>query len=73
MKSIGEIVWNAIDWTSMKLTGVSVPFLMINYGKVTFGFLSIDLSKITAVLGFAVLVSTLLYNAIRIYKELKNK
>jgi H+/gluconate symporter-like permease len=50
---------DSIDWTSVKLCGISTPFLFINA------------TKITTVLGIIAVASTIIYNGIRIYKELK--
>lgn len=50
-----------IDWTSMKLTAAAVLLTIITWTQFM-GLLS----------GIAV-ISTIIYNAIRIYKELKNK
>lgn len=50
---------NAIDWLSVKLAGISLPFLLISW------------NALLAWLGAAVMISTLIYNGIRIYKELK--
>jgi energy-converting hydrogenase Eha subunit E len=50
-----------IDWTSVKLCGISVFLTVITWNQVM-GFLSI-----------IAVVSTIAYNAIRIYKELKKK
>jgi hypothetical protein len=67
-----EIIMNAIDWTSVKLTGFSTPFLFIDFGSTKLlGF--INVSTLTAWLGVGVLASTFIYNAIKIYKEFKNK
>jgi hypothetical protein len=67
-----DLVMNAIDWTSVKLTGFSTPFLIIDFGQIKIlGF--INVSMLTAWLGVGVMLSTLFYNAVRIYKELKNK
>ena len=55
-----EHIMGAVDWLSVKLTGACIPFLFIG-------------GKTTAGLGIAVMVTTLLYNLIRIYKELKVK
>ncbi len=52
---------SSIDWLSMKLTGLSVAICAITGGKVMF------------VLGMISVGSTIIYNCIRIYKELKNK
>lgn len=54
-------ILQAIDWTSAKLTGASTLFLFINS------------SSLTVYLGIVVMLSTLVYNGIRIYKEIKNK
>jgi hypothetical protein len=58
---MGQIIYNAVDWMSIKLCGISTPFLFISGAKVT------------TYLGVVVMLSTLLYNGIRIYKEIKNK
>lgn len=50
-----------IDWTSIKLCGVTV-FL----GVITW-------SKVMGVLSIIAVASTIIYNGIRIYKELKRK
>lgn len=54
-------ITNSIDWMSVKLCGISTPFLFINA------------TKLTTILGIIVMLSTLAYNGIRIYKELKAK
>jgi hypothetical protein len=56
-----EHIYHSIDWLSIKLTGVAIPFLFITG------------SDVLRLLGYAVMLSTLIYNGIRIYKELKNK
>lgn len=61
MKTMWNIVKDATDWVSVKLTGACVPFLFI------------DTTKLTAYLGVAVMASTLLYNGVRIVKEFMNK
>jgi hypothetical protein len=55
------VIANAIDWLSVKLCGVSTTFLFITGDKAL------------KWLGIAVMVSTVFYNGIRIYKELKSK
>jgi hypothetical protein len=67
---MGQIIYNAVDWVSVKLCGISTPFLFITDLKINTWFGDI---KVTTWLGVAVMVSTLIYNGIRIYKELKNK
>lgn len=57
---IKDIIYNAIDWTSVKLS--IFPLLGIFAGSTLLQVLS----------GIGVL-STVIYNGIRIYKELKNK
>jgi hypothetical protein len=59
MKQLVDHAVGAIDWTSVKLAGVSLLF--------------IGGSKLTMCLGVAAMSSTIIYNSIRIYKELKNK
>lgn len=55
------IIINAIDWMSVKLTGASLPcLLLIN-------------PNIGAWLAIIMFSSTIIYNGIRIYKELKNR
>ena len=56
-----SIIKEAADWTSVKLCGASVTFLFI------------DLSKLTLRLGIVVMATTIIYNVIKIYKELKTK
>lgn len=51
----------AIDWLSIKLTGVTVVLVAITGGS------------LLTILGVVSVVSTIVYNAIRIYKEIKNK
>lgn len=51
----------AIDWVSMKLTGISVVFALITGGS------------LMTVLALIATGSTIVYNIIRIYKEVKNK
>ncbi len=55
-----EIINQAIDWTSVKLNVMVLPFLFIN-----------DIW----VKGFAIAatISTIIYNGIRIYKEIKKR
>lgn len=55
-----EHIKNAVDWTSVKLNGVSL------LGLFTGSEILIFFSCLTT-------ASTFLYNGIRIYKELKNK
>lgn len=50
---------HTIDWTSVKLSGASICFTAITW------------SNITAIGSGLVILSTLIYNGIRIYKELK--
>lgn len=52
---------HAIDWTSVKLNGIAI------------GFAAITWNKIVMLATLATLASTFIYNAIRIYKEIKNK
>lgn len=59
--TMGQIIYNAVDWMSVKLCGLSTPFLFISG------------TKITTVFGVLVMLSTLAYNGIKIVKELKNK
>lgn len=58
---MSHIILSAIDWTSVKLTGASFPFLLLVN------------PNIGAWLGIVMLCTTIIYNGIRIYKELKNK
>ena len=53
-------IFSAVDWLSVKFTLLGVPFLFI-------GSTSIQ------VLGVIAVCSTIVYNCIRIYKELKRK
>jgi hypothetical protein len=55
-----SLIAHAIDWNSVKLCGVS-----------TLGF--ITGSHVLAILSGAAVLSTIVYNGIRIYKEFKNK
>lgn len=55
-----QVYLNAIDWMSVKLNAVCL-----------LGFLTDD-GLITALTGLAT-VTTIAYNGIRIYKEIKNK
>jgi hypothetical protein len=57
-----QLIFSAIDGMSIKLTGACLPLLFINKDH-----------PVIVALGVAVFVSTLAYNLIRIYKELKNK
>ena len=50
-----------IDWVSVKLLGTGIVLLVVSWGII-----------ITVLSGLA-FFSTLLYNGIKIYKELKNK
>ena len=50
----------AIDWLSVKLTTLAIPFLFLGSGVVQ-------------TLGVVVMLSTFAYNVIRIYKEVKKK
>lgn len=56
--NILSVMNNAVDWLSVKLTGVCIPFLFIG-------------NTVTYFLGIVVMSSTLVYNVIRIYKECK--
>lgn len=56
-----EHIKNAIDWLSIKLTGISLVLAAITWG----GFI--------AFLSGIALCTTIVYNGIRIYKELKAK
>jgi hypothetical protein len=56
-----EIIMHSVDWTSVKLCGVGVGLSVITW-NVAIGILS----------GVA-LLSTIVYNGIRIYKEVKKK
>lgn len=53
-------IFHAVDWFSVKFTLATTPFLFI-------GSVSIQ------VLGVIAVCSTIVYNCIRIYKELKRK
>jgi hypothetical protein len=65
MKTINYNMWqiinNSIDWVSVKFTFGSIFLAAITWN----GFL--------AILSGVALLSTVVYNGIRIYKELKNK
>ncbi len=52
---------NIIDWTSIKLSGLSVVLCLITFSQIM-GFMT-----------FIAVASTIVYNAIRIYKEFKKK
>lgn len=56
-----NIVASAIDWVSIKLTGLTVGLAMITANH-----------ALSLLAGVATL-STIVYNSIRIYKELKHK
>jgi hypothetical protein len=56
-----QVIFNAIDWVSVKLTGISLPFLFFTPGE------------LTKWLGVIALCSTIVYNTVRIVKELLNK
>lgn len=56
-----KTIYDSIDWLSVKLNTPGAVMLFITVG---------DVIKI---LGAASIASTLIYNGIRIYKELKNK
>lgn len=56
-----ESVLNAVDWVSLKLNGLVIPFLFINPNPFMLW------------LGAMATLSTIVYNGIRIYKELKAK
>jgi len=53
-------IFGAIDWLSVKFTTITIPFLFIGNG-------------LMQGLGITVMLSTLAYNLIRIYKEIKRK
>ena len=55
-----QSIFSAVDWLSVKFTLLATPFLFI-------GSASIQL------LGVVAVCSTIVYNCIRIYKELKRK
>lgn len=52
---------NLIDWTSVKLCGVSVILAAITW------------SQFLGAASFVAVFSTILYNGIRIFKEIKKK
>lgn len=56
-----KIIIDAIDKTSLKLCGISATPLFINA------------TNTLKVLSALAIISTVVYNSIRIYKELKNK
>lgn len=56
-----KVILHAIDWTSIKLGGFSSIFLIIH------------VSSMLSVLSSIAVVSTIIYNGIRIYKEIRNK
>lgn len=56
-----ETIIHAIDWTSIKLNGVALGFAVITW------------SKVIMIFTLASLATTIFYNLIRIYKEIKNK
>lgn len=61
MRQMLGIIYHAVDGLSLKLTGICYVPLMINASTLTLWMA-----------GLATL-STIIYNSIRIYKELKNK
>ncbi len=65
MKTINYNMWqlinSSVDWLSIKLTGASILLAAITWN----GFIGI--------LSGVALLSTIVYNGIRIYKEIKNK
>lgn len=57
-----SFIINAIDWVSIKL---NTPGIII--------LLAIDTSTAVKVFGLLSIISTIVYNSIRIYKEIRNK
>lgn len=56
-----KIIYSAIDWTSVKLCGISTTPLFIN------------VNPIIKWLSALAILSTVVYNSVKIYKELKTK
>lgn len=56
-----HIIFESIDWMSIKLTGASLPFLLL---------INPNIGATLAIIMFS---TTIIYNGIRIFKELKNK
>jgi hypothetical protein len=55
-----QIILGAVDWLSVKLTGLCITVLFIGSGILT-------------ALSAVAICTTIIYNSIRIYKEIKQK